>query len=53
MFPLTAMCYWTARAVREGRPDLAQPGFQEGLHVMQTVEAAYDASARREWIAVR
>lgn len=50
---LTAMCEDFARAVRAGVPDGAQPDFEQAFAIMNVVESAYRAAARRCWVDTR
>jgi predicted dehydrogenase len=48
---LAAMCRRAAIAASGGEAD-ARPDFDEALHVMQVIEAAYRAHAERRWVSV-
>jgi len=51
-FPLAAMCFAFAEAVREGDAQRAHPTFDEASYVMQIVEAAYRSHETRTWVPV-
>ena len=52
-YPLAAMCYRLAEAVRTGDVAEAKPDFHEAHRVMRIVETAYAAAESRTWLPVR
>jgi len=51
-YPLAAMCYRLADAVRTGDATHAKPDFHEAHRVMRIVETAYAAAERRTWLPI-
>jgi predicted dehydrogenase len=51
-YPLAAMCYRLAEAVRTGDVTHAKPDFHEAHRVMRIVETAYAAAESRTWLPV-
>jgi len=49
---LMFMCRAMADAIRSRKPNSVEPNFDDALRIMETVEAAYRASAERRWIDV-
>jgi len=51
-YPLAAMCYRLAEAVRTGDVAQAKPDFHEAHRVMRIVETAYAAAEGRTWLPI-